>query len=106
MKTMDVKHGELVKTVEHAADTVKRHREFDLRLNSLLEQYSCDIVSRYREILTQQDTNTKRNPIHFVAMNKYTKVDPVMQQLCLITNFWPGTQSNCREGGLQVLSRR
>ena len=73
IKTMDVKNGQLVKTVEHAAETVKRHREFDLRLVSLLEQYSCDIVARYREILTQQDNLTKRNPLHFVAMNKYTK---------------------------------
>lgn len=53
MKTMDIKQGELVKTVQHDADTIKRHREFDLRLVSLFEQYACDIISRYREILTQ-----------------------------------------------------
>ena len=55
MKTMDIKQGSLIKTVEHAADTIKRHKEFDLRLVNLLEQYACDIVQRYREILTQQD---------------------------------------------------
>ena len=55
MKTMDIKQGELVKTVSHDADTIKRHREFDLRLVSLFEQYATDIVSRYREILTTQD---------------------------------------------------
>ena len=32
MKTMEIKHGELLKTVSHDADTIKRHREFDLRL--------------------------------------------------------------------------
>ena len=37
MKTMDIKQGQLVKTIEHAADTIKRHKEFDLRLVSLLE---------------------------------------------------------------------
>ena len=52
MKTMDIKQGELVKTVQHDADTIKRHREFDLRLVSLFEQYACDIIARYREILT------------------------------------------------------
>ena len=53
MKTMDIKQGELVKTVQHDADTIKRHRECDLRLVSLFEQYACDIIARYREILTQ-----------------------------------------------------
>lgn len=32
MKTMDIKHGELTKTVSHDAESIKRHREFDLRL--------------------------------------------------------------------------
>ena len=27
MKTMDIKQGSLIKTVEHAADTIKRHKE-------------------------------------------------------------------------------
>ena len=49
---MDIKQGELTKTVSHDADTIKRHREFDLRLVSLLEQYAADIIARYREILT------------------------------------------------------
>ena len=52
MKTMDIKHGELNKTVAHDADTIKRHREFDLRLQALLEQYVTDVLGRYREILT------------------------------------------------------
>lgn len=37
MKTMDIKHGELNKQVQFDADTIKRHREFDLRLVSLFE---------------------------------------------------------------------
>ena len=70
---MDIKQGELTKNVSHDADTIKRHREFDIRLQSLIEQYATDILARYREILTQQDNVMKRNPIHFGAMNKFTK---------------------------------
>lgn len=36
IRTSDVKHGELIKTIQHDADTIKRHKEFDLRLNNLL----------------------------------------------------------------------
>ena len=81
MKTMDIKQGELVKTVQHDADTIKRHREFDLRLISLFEQYSCDIIARYREILTQQDSVCRRNPVHYVAMNRYTKCHKTVEAL-------------------------
>lgn len=81
MKAIDIKHGELVKTVQHAADTIKRHEEFNLRLINLLEQYSVNIVSRLREILAQQDSTTKRNPLHFVAMNKYTKCQKTLEAL-------------------------
>lgn len=81
MKVMDIKQGELTKTISHDADTIKRHREFDLRLVSLLEQYATDILSRYREILTQQDYMTKRNPIHFAAMNKFTKSQKTLEAM-------------------------
>lgn len=37
MKAMDIKHGELTTTVSHDAGTIKRHKEFDLRLVQLLE---------------------------------------------------------------------
>jgi len=70
---MDVKNGELTKTVQHDADAIKRHKEFDLRLNNLFEQYAGDIVARYREILCKQDVNLGRNPLHFAAMSKFTK---------------------------------
>ena len=73
-----------MKTVQHDADTIKRHREFDLRLVSLLEQYACDIIGRYREILTRQDTLSRRNPIHFAAMNKYTKCNKTLEALLKI----------------------
>lgn len=59
--------------MQHDADTIKRHREFDLRLVSVFEQYACDIIGRYREILTHQDSISCRNPIHYSAMNKFTK---------------------------------
>ena len=51
IRASDVKHGELIKTVQHDADTIKRHKEFDLRLFNVFEQYACDIIKRYREIL-------------------------------------------------------
>ena len=52
MAAIDIKHGQLDKTQEHAADKIKRHKEFDLRMVALFEQYACDILSRLREILT------------------------------------------------------
>lgn len=84
MKTMDITHGELTKTVQHDADTIKRHREFDLRLVSIFEQYACDIIARYREILTHQDNVSHRNPVHFAAMNKFTKCHKTLEALLTI----------------------
>ena len=81
MKTMDIKHGELVKTISHDADTIKRHREFDLRLNSLFEQYADDILKRYRDILTQQDFTHNRNPVHYAAMSKFTKSTKTLETI-------------------------
>lgn len=78
---MDIKNGELVKTIAHDGDSIKRHREFDLRLVSLLEQYATDIIARYREILTAQEFINKRNPIHYGAMNKFTKCHKTMEAL-------------------------
>ncbi len=37
MKTMDIKHGELDRTIQHDADTIRRHQEFELGLVGLLE---------------------------------------------------------------------
>ena len=88
---MDIKQGELTKTVQHDADTIKRHREFDLRLVSLFEQYACDIIGRYREILTQQDNEMRRNPIHYSAMNKFTKCQKTLEAMLKIDiNDVPG----------------
>ena len=70
---MDIKHGHLVSTVFHDADTVKRHEEFNMRVQSLFEQYARDLLMRMRQILCQQDEPHKRNPIHYAAMSKYTK---------------------------------
>jgi hypothetical protein len=36
-KNMDIKHGHLVSTVFHDAETVKRHEEFNIRVQSLFE---------------------------------------------------------------------
>jgi hypothetical protein len=92
MKTMEIKHGELLKTVSHDADTIKRHREFDLRLHSLLEQYTTDILQRYREILAQQDHVMRRNPVHYAAMNKFTRCQKTLEALLeLDMDNVPGT---------------
>ena len=72
MKAMDIKQGELDHTVQHDADTIRRHQEFDLRLVGLLEQYVVDIMKRYRDILAMQDEKHRRNPIHYAAMSKFT----------------------------------
>ena len=37
IKSIDVKHGELVKSVQYTAAAIKRHREFDLSITSILE---------------------------------------------------------------------
>jgi len=72
MKAMDIKNGELDHTIQHDADTIRRHQEFELRLVTLLEQYSSDVLKRYRDILTFQDEKYRRNPIHYAAMAKGT----------------------------------
>jgi hypothetical protein len=70
---MDIKHGHLVSTVFHDADTVKRHEEFNIRVQSLFEQYARDLLMRMRQILVPQDMPHRRNPIHYAAMSKFTK---------------------------------
>mgnify|MGYP001012187648 CR=1 FL=1 len=81
---MDIKHGSLTKTVAHAADTIKRHKEFDLRLNQLFEAYAADIIHRYREILTCQDSKNGRNPVHFACMSKFTKCLKTLEAMLTI----------------------
>jgi hypothetical protein len=78
---MDIKHGHLVSTVFHDADTVKRHEEFNIRIQSLFEQYARDLLMRMRQILTQQDQPFRRNPIHYGAMSKYTKCFKTIEAL-------------------------
>ncbi len=45
---MDIKHGKLVSTVFHDADTIKRHEEFNIRVQNLFENYARSIIQRYR----------------------------------------------------------
>jgi hypothetical protein len=78
---MDIKHGHLVSTVFHDADTVKRHEEFNIRIQSLFEQYARDLLMRLRQVLTQQDQPFRRNPIHYGAMSKYTKCFKTIEAL-------------------------
>ena len=46
-KNMDIKHGKLVETVFHDAETVARHESFNIRVHNLLEQYSRDIIKMF-----------------------------------------------------------
>ena len=71
-KNMDIKNGQLVSTVFHDADTIKRHEEFNIRVQNLFEQYARDLINRLRQMLCQQDVH-RRNAIHYAAMSKYTK---------------------------------
>jgi len=90
-KNMDIKNGHLSKNIFHDADSVKRHEEFNIRVFNLFEQYSKDIVDRYRQILTQQD-KFKRNPIHYGAMSKFTKSFKACEALLTIDiDLVPGT---------------
>ena len=82
-KNMDIKHGKLSSAVFHDGETIKRHEEFNIRVFSLLDQYSKDIRDRYREILTQKDTNN-RNPVHYGAMSKFTKCYKTLEALLYI----------------------
>lgn len=82
-KNMDIKHGKLVSTVFHDADTIKRHEEFNIRVQNLFEQYARDLINRYRAILCQQDYY-RRNPVHYAAMSKYTKCFKCMEALLSI----------------------
>lgn len=47
-KNMDIKHGHLSDKIFHDADSIKRHEEFNIRIYNLFEQYSKDIIDRYR----------------------------------------------------------
>lgn len=80
---MDIKHGKLVSTVFHDAETIKRHEEFNIRVQNLFESYAKDLVDRYRRILLQQDIHL-RNPIHYAAMSKYTKSFKTIEALLKI----------------------
>lgn len=80
---MDIKHGKLVSTVFHDADTIKRHEEFNIRVQNLFEEYARDLINRYRQILCQQDIH-KRNPIHYAAMSKFTKCFKCIEALLKI----------------------
>jgi len=82
-KNMDIKQGKLVSTVFHDADTVKRHEEFNIRVQNLFEKYSRDLIDRYRHILCQQDSHN-RNPIHYAAMSKFTKCFKCIEALLKI----------------------
>lgn len=83
-KNMDIKHGHLVSTVFHDVETVKRHEEFNIRVQSLFEQYARDLLMRMRQILTQQDEAHRRNPIHYAAQSKYTKCFKCVEALLKI----------------------
>ena len=83
-KNMYIKHGHLVSTVFHDAETVKRHEEFNIRVQSLFEQYARDLLMRMRQILTQQDEAYRRNPIHYAAQSKYTKCFKCVEALLKI----------------------
>ena len=80
---MDIKHGKLVSTVFHDADTIKRHEEFNIRVQNLFESYARDLINRLRLILCQQDLH-RRNPIHYAAMSKYTKCFKCIEALLKI----------------------
>ena len=55
LKNMDIKNGHLATSVFHDAASVKKHEEFNIRVYNLFEQYSKDIVDRYRQILDCRD---------------------------------------------------
>ena len=79
-KNLDIKNGQLVSTVYHDADTIKRHTDFNVYATNLFEKYCRIIITRYRAILEKQDMNG-RNPLHYAAMSKYTKCFSTMKIL-------------------------
>ena len=87
---MDIKNGHLASSIFHDPETVKRHEDFNIRVYNLFEQYTRDILDRYRQILTQQDIH-RRNPIHYGAMSKYTKCYKTLETILTIDiDFVPG----------------
>jgi len=82
-KNMDIQKGELSSQIFHDADSIKRHEEFNIRIYNLFEQYSKDIIERYRQILCVQDKHL-RNPIHYGAMSKYTKCHKTLDAVLTI----------------------
>jgi hypothetical protein len=82
-KNMDIDHGHLSTAIFHDADSIKRHEEFNIRVFNLFEQYSKDILDRYRQILTVQD-KVQRNPVHYGAMSKFTKCYKTVEALLTI----------------------
>lgn len=72
LKNMDVKHGALDSSLYQDDDLTNRFEKFIISVSNMFSTYAKDLVERYGQIFTHQDTNN-RNPIHYGAMSKYTK---------------------------------